>query len=144
MLLYQKKACTTLNYKYKEKYSKLLEDFNQSKEVIKTENSINNDDLKCRNNSVGYDLTNINDNNNIQMNIIGSKIEKIEKKISKSLSQIKKRTIIKETSSKAKKAHRHTVDLKKIKIEHIFPLKLDKFLRNKERKSAFINSNLIV
>jgi len=144
LFLYQKKACTTLNYKYKEKYSKLLEDFNQSKEMIKTENSLMNDNLNFRKNSVGYNLTNINENNNMQMNIIGSKIEKIEKKISRSLSQIKNNSKLKESFPKIKKAHKNTINLKKIKIENLFPLKLDKYLSNKVRKSAFINSNLIV
>lgn len=144
LLIYQKKACTTLNYKYKEKYSKLLEDLNQDKEMIKKKNSLMNDNLNFRNNSVGYDLASINENNNIQMNIIGSKIEKIEKKISRSLSQIKNKTKLKENYPKIKKAHKHIINIKQMEIENLFPIKIDKYLNSKNRNSAFINSNLIV
>ena len=151
LLLYQKRACTTLNYKYKEKYHKLLEDFNRNKDSIKKDNSVN-ENLNFRKNSVGYNLTNVNENNNMQMNIIGSKIEKIEKKISKSLSQIKNRKKLIGTYQNIKKANKKNMNLKKIESINnkpsfsikFVPLKLDKFLNNKVRKSAFINSNLIV
>ena len=103
-----------------------------------------NNNLNFRNNSVGYDLASINENNNIQMNIIGSKIEKIEKKISRSLSQIKNKTKLKESYPKIKKAHKHIINIKQIEIEHLLPIKIDKYLNSKIRKSAFINSNLIV
>ena len=151
LLLYQKKGCSSLNYKYKEKNHKLLEDLNHNKEAIKTDNSPMNDNLNFRNNSVEYNLTNINENNNIQMNIIGSKIEKIEKKIAKNLSTIKKKPKLKGTYPKIKGVNKKNINLSKKKSDKksffslkFFPLKLDKILNNKVRKSAFINSNLIV
>ena len=151
LLLYQKKGCSSLNYKYKEKNHKLLEDLNHNKEAIKADNSPMNDNLNFRNNSVEYNLTNINENNNIQMNIIGSKIEKIEKKIAKNLSTIKKKPKLKGTYPKIKGVNKKNINLSKKKSDKksffslkFFPLKLDKILNNKVRKSAFINSNLIV
>ena len=153
LLLYQKKACSTLNYKYEDKYYELLKNFNQNKEMIKTENSLENDKLNFRNNSVGFNLDYINENNNMQMNIIGSKIEKIEKKekkISQSLSQIKSQTKLNENYPYIKKGNKNIINLKRENNKkpsfsiHLLPFKLNKILNKKIRKSAFLNSKLIV
>ena len=94
ILSLKNKACISLNYKDKENYYKLLrDDINKDKE---SKEKLNKKLLFLRSNSE-FDIKKINDNNNIQMNILGGKIEKVEKKILKNNYKMKKHNIKKKT-----------------------------------------------
>ena len=94
ILSLKNKACISLNYKDKDNYFKLLKDDinnidNDKKEKIKK--------LDFFRNNSEFDIKKINENNNIQMNILGGKIEKVEKKILKNNYKMKKHNIKKKT-----------------------------------------------
>ena len=79
LLIYKNRACFSLNYKDKENYYKLLNEIKNKNNSNKKQ--INRKTFVIRNNSMDFGLKKINENNNMQMNILGGKIEKIEKKM---------------------------------------------------------------
>ena len=149
LLLYKTKACISLNYKDKEKYYNLIREINN--EEKEKEKNINKNSFLFRNNSTDFNIKKINENNNIQMNILGGKIEKIEKKISKSLSKIKNKNnkkmyffeskyenkIRKNKSTKEINRNRILINNNKVII------KLDKPFIENNRKSVNIKTDLL-
>jgi hypothetical protein len=120
LLSYKTKACISLNYKDKEKYCKIIRDIsNKEKEK---EKKINKNLINLRNNTEIFDIKKINENNNIQMNILGGKIEKIERKISNSLNK-----------NKNKNKKNNSFDKQNLKVVP----------RNKSTKEIKRNRNLI-
>ena len=148
LILYQNKACTTLNYKDTENYYKLLRNINSADKEIKK---------KKKKSKFNFSLTKINENNNMQMNILGGKIEKIEKKIAKSLSKIKSRKITEKNKfPKIQKINKNDINGNLIKLKKMdilieeFPstyntlsLNLDPLMNDIPRKNVNFKSNLI-
>ena len=161
IISYQNRVCTSLNYKDKEKYSKLIKDLNESNNEKEKKKYIIKDIGLLRNNSHDLNLSNkkINDNNNIQMNILGGKIELIERKMIKKSNKTKMKNkkinyILPEIKNvnnlhrnKSSKGFRKNLDLIEEFIhQKRLSLKLSKDFAEKNRKSASIytNDNLLL
>ena len=156
IMSFQNRVCTSLNYKDKEKYSKFIKDIDinwDEKEIKKPKNK---DIYFLRSNSQDIDLSNkkINENNNVQMNILGGKIEKIERKITNKLTKAKNvkknvkyffpeiRNINNIHRNQSSKGLRKNLDLIEEFInKKSMSLKLGKDLVEKNRKSACINND---
>ena len=79
LLNYQNRACTSLNYRDKENYTKLLKNI-KIKNLEITEKKLNNKNIPIfrSNSSNAFNSKIVNENNNLQMNILGEKIGKIQ------------------------------------------------------------------
>ena len=80
LLNYKNRACISLNYKDKENYYKLLNEINEKKAPKKKQKNRNIYSIK--NNSLDLGIKKVNENNNMQMNILGGMIENLERNIS--------------------------------------------------------------
>ena len=89
VISYQNRACISLNYKDKERYSKLIKDINLNNSENEKKKESKNIGFYHISHSIDFNKKKINENNNIQMNILGGNIEKIERKIKNKFSKIK-------------------------------------------------------
>ena len=151
ILSYKTKACISLDYKDKEKYNKIIREINS--EEKEEEKKRNNNRINLRMNSENFSTKKINENNNIQMNILGGKIEKIEKKISNSLHKIKNKENKKYTLEKqnltVKPRNKSTKEIKRnpnlihrLLGNNRISLKLDKEFIENNRKSINMKTNI--
>ena len=121
ILSLKNKACISLNYKDKENYFKSLKDDINNNNNEKEEKNKKIEFFRCNSE---FDIKRINENNNIQMNILGGKIEKVEKKIIKNNYKIKNK-------EKTKKKRIINLDVKNKEINIIHPMKSSKEINKK-------------